>query len=279
MSSSLPPLNAVRVFECVARHGSFARAAGELFVTQSAVSKQIALLEDYVGSRLFERHSSGVSLTLEGRELKHALLPAFETLRASFQRYSRRPPRSSTFKLTTVASFASEFLIPRLAEFERDFPELSLELSTTDRLLDFDREEIDLSVRYGTGDWPGLEVEAFGPSTLIPVRHADPPPNWSPRRVESTLSDVWQMWPEAPSSPLPPVMMEHFAVALAAVRSGYGIAALPELLVRDDLERGSLVALGDPKPWEMSFFLVRRAGRPHHPRIPMVMTWLQQHAA
>ena len=169
MPNPLPPLNAVRVFEAAARHLNFARTAEELGVTSSAVSKQIGILEDYIGGQLFERSNTGLVLTLEGRELKHSLEPAFEMLASSFQRYSRRPPRSTKFRLATVASFAAEFLVPRLNRFEAHFADVELEILTSDRLLDLSREEVDLSVRYGPGDWPGVVSHKLSSGLLLPV--------------------------------------------------------------------------------------------------------------
>lgn len=126
MVKPLPPLNAIRAFEVASRHLNLSRAAEELVVTQDAISKQVIALEEFIGIQLFLREPSGLQLTAEGGNLKEAIAPAFTTLSDAFARYSRRPPRSNTIRISNVASFASNFLVPRLAprEFHRTLPRL-----------------------------------------------------------------------------------------------------------------------------------------------------------
>src|SRR5579871_2921491 len=149
MNRALPPLNSIRAFEVAARHLNLTRAAEELGVTQGAISKQIISLEDYIGAQLFEREPGGLRLTNEGGSLKEAIQPAFIMLAEAFMRYSRRPPRSNVIRISTTSSLASQFLVPRLAEFRRAHPDVELEFMTTHRLVDLAREEFDLAVRYG----------------------------------------------------------------------------------------------------------------------------------
>ena len=287
MTTTLPPLNAIRVFETAARHENFARAAEELSVTQSAVSKQISILEDYIGGQLFERHKRGVSLTLEGRELKLSLAPAFEILASSFDRYSRRPPRSNKFRLATVASFASQFLVPRLPEFEAAFPDLELEILTSDRVLDLSREEVDLSVRYGAGGWQGEVSQQLTNGKLVPVckppgpilRGAEGASSNSPvRRIQVFSADEWKHWTPAPELQIDfiasKVVMEHFLVAVRAVVSGIGVALLPEVIVRDNLKRGEMVQFGASIDWAQAFHLVHRPNAQRFERTQRVMDWL-----
>ncbi len=148
----LPPLNAVRAFHAASRHLNFSRAAEELGVTQGAISKQIIALEDHVGTRLFERLPGGLLLTNEGKSLKETIIPAFDMLGSAFSRFERRPPRASNFRIATVASFASNVFVSRLDAFRDAFPQLELEIIASDRLVDLEREEIDISIRYGRGD-------------------------------------------------------------------------------------------------------------------------------
>ena len=226
MGQRLPPLNAARVFEAAARRLSFARAAEELGVTQSAVSKQTALLESYIGAQLFERSATGVALTLQGRELRHSISPAFQALSESFLRFSRRTPRTKSFRLSTIASFAAQFMVPRLDDFETALPDVALEILTSDRLLDLTREEIDLSVRYGQGHWEGLIAKPLDQGVLIPVtspalfadcgRDAGRLMASAPR-VQIFLKNEWHAWQEAgrptPGETGPPSMLEPFLVA------------------------------------------------------------------
>jgi len=286
MTTQLPPLNAVRVFETAARHLNFSRAAEELGVTSSAVSKQIAILEDFIGGQLFDRQKSGLALTLEGRELKNSLQPAFEMLSASFQRYSRRPPNSEKFRLATVASFASEFLVPRLRDFGEQFPDVELEILTSDRLLDLTREEVDLSVRYGAGEWQGLVSQELSPGRLLPVckpRYELTPargPEGSPelRRLQVFSTNEWKNWAQAEPTNIrlrePPIVMEHFLVALRAVRSGVGVALLPDVIVFDGIANRDIEQVGEGLDWPHTFHLVHLPKARRLARTKRVMEWM-----
>jgi LysR family glycine cleavage system transcriptional activator len=149
MVKPLPPLNAVRAFEAASRHLNLSRAAEELGVTQGAISKQVIALEDFIGVQLFVREPGGLRLTNEGGSLKEAIAPAFTTLSEAFSRYSRRSPRSNVVRISTTASFASQFIVPRLQLFRDNFPDIDLEFITTIRLVDLAREEFDIAVRAG----------------------------------------------------------------------------------------------------------------------------------
>jgi DNA-binding transcriptional LysR family regulator len=155
MSRTLPPLNAVRAFEAASRHLSFSRAAEELGVTQGAVSKHVISLEDFIGAQVFVRSPTGLSLTQEGYTLMEALRPAFAMMTDAFAHYHRRPPRSSTCRIATLASFAAQVLVPRLPEFRRMHPDIEIEFITSVRLVDLTREEADIGVRYGLGEYEG----------------------------------------------------------------------------------------------------------------------------
>ena len=288
MSRQLPPLNAVRIFEAAARHLSFVKTAEELGVTQSAVSKQIASLEDFIGARLFERSPAGVMLTLEGRELQQSIAPAFEALRDGFQRFSRKAPRSRAFRLATVASFAAHFLIPRLDAFEAALPDIELEILTADRLVDLKREEVDLSIRYGAGDWDGVVSTPLDDGALLPVcgpgAFAKAGEDVeallsSNRRIQIFLKNEWRNWERrtglAPRETPRHYIMEHFAVAAQAVLTGDSVALLPEILVRDSIARGDMVQFSEPVPWDQSFHLAYMPNAERRTPMREVLAWLK----
>lgn len=288
MSNQLPPLNAVRIFEAAARNLSFARTAEELGVTQSAVSKQIASLEDFIGARLFERSSGGVSLTLEGRELHQSISSAFETLNESFQRFSRKAPRSRTFRIATVASFAASFLVPRLEAFKAALPDIDLEILTADRMVDLKREEVDLSIRYGAGGWEGLIASPLDDGKLLPVCA---PKLWedagenietlvsSNRRIQTFLKNEWRDWNNNSGFTLSasdrPFVMEHFIVAAQSVLVGYGIALLPAILVRDHIEKRDMVQFSTPVEWDQAFHIAHLPNADKRPMTRDVLAWLK----
>ncbi len=289
----LPPLNAVRAFEAAARHLSFSRAADELGVTPGAVSKQVLALEDFIGARLFERLPDGLAPTLEGRELAESLTPAFELMAGAFQRFSRRPPRSNVFRLSTVASLASQFVVPRLDAFEAELPEIELEILTSDRLADLAREEIDLSIRFGGGAWDGLVSRELVPGRLAPVCAPDLIARHKDADVASVLAatrliqvfpkNEWLAWADATGEALPDaaspfMVMEHFLVALQAVMAGQGVALLPEIIVRDQVAKGGLARFAAPIDWAQTFYLTHLPNADRRPILREVMDWLTAEA-
>src|SRR5687767_12070479 len=153
-SPSLPPLSAIRCFEAAARHQSFTRAAEELGMTQAAVSYQIKLLEERVGGALFKRGARGVTLTETGQRLAPAISGAFARLRAAFEEVVETGGRTLT--VSTIATIAANWLVPRLGSFQRAHPDITVRLDVTSELVDFARAEIDLAIRSGKGEWTGL---------------------------------------------------------------------------------------------------------------------------
>lgn len=289
MVKALPPLNALRAFEVAARHLNFSRAAGELGVTPGAISKQILSLEDFIGARLFERLPEGMALTLEGRELKESISPAFEMLNGAFHRFSRRPSRTNVVRLATVASFASQFLVPRLDAFEKSLPGIELEILTSDRVADLAREEIDLSIRFGAGEWDGLVSGELVEGLLVPVCAPSLPDQITGGDVASNLdqtrliqifsSNEWRKWSDATGFDLPPAnrtfVMEHFLVALQAAIADQGVVLLPEIIVRESLAKGHLKQFSAALEWHQTFHLAHLPNAERLPRVRSVIEWLR----
>lgn len=154
MADNLPSLAAIRVFEATARHLSFTRAATELGMTQAAVSYQIKVLEERVGAPLFLRRPREVVLTEAGQRLAPELSRAFDIMREAFSDLGQS--EGGLLIVNTMHTFASQWLAPRLGIFQLRHPEIAVRLETTQRLVDFAREEVDVVVRAGLGSWPGL---------------------------------------------------------------------------------------------------------------------------
>ncbi|MDJ0627914.1 MAG: transcriptional regulator GcvA [Rhodobacter sp.] len=155
MSDRLPPLTALRAFEAAARHMSFAGAAGELNVTPAALSFQIKSLEEHLGHPLFRRLNRAVELTEAGRALLPGATEGFGAL-AQAWRAARRVADTKTLTVTAGPAFTAKWLAPRLFGFAQAHPGIELRFSATLRLLDFDRDEIDVAIRFGKGDDEGL---------------------------------------------------------------------------------------------------------------------------
>lgn len=293
MTKPLPPLNAVRAFEAASRHLNLSRAAEELGVTQGAISKQVIALEDFIGVQLFLREPGGLQLTHEGGNLKEAIAPAFSTLAEAFSRYSRRSPRSSAIRISTVASFASQFLVPRLSRFKERFPNCELEFLTSIRLVDLSREEFDIAVRYGPGSWEGVQSEPLSGGTLTPVCSPDVFARAGGdlsklladnRRIQSAASNEWRNWAEAAgvdlAQVLPTFIMEEFTVAIAGALAGEGLALSPDVLVMDRIRRGELVQFSPVSARTgYCYHIVHTTAALRRPFVPQVIAWLRDEAA
>lgn len=154
MSWDLPPLGAIRVFEAAARLGSFTKAAEELGMTQSAASYQIKLIEERAGTPLFIRKTRQIELTEAGALLAPEVSATFSALTDAW--LTTKGGASGVLSLTTIETFASNWLAVRLGAFQLMHPNLALKVETSDRLVDFSREAFDVGIRTGAGQWPGL---------------------------------------------------------------------------------------------------------------------------
>jgi LysR family glycine cleavage system transcriptional activator len=292
MGKPLPPLNSVRAFEAAARHLNLSRAAEELGVTQGAISKQVISLEDFIGVQLFIREPGGLQLTSEGANLREAIEPAFTSLAEAFARYSRRPPRSNVVRISTVASFASQFLVPRLSAFAKALPGVDLEFVTSIRLVDLSREEFDLAVRYGPGNWEGVIAVPLGDGHLVPVCcpkiYSNAGGNLDTllannRRIQCSAYNEWRDFSEAAGVDMgkiqPTYMIEEFTVAITAAVLGEGLALLPDVLCQYRIRRGDLVRFSPVNlKNDYAFYLVHSPNATRRSVVSDVIRWLKTEA-
>lgn len=162
----LPPLSALRVFDAASRQLSFTRAAETLGMTQAAVSYQIKLLEERLGGQLFLRKPKGLELTELGRRYAGPTSDAFDLLRETFSGRSGQP---ETMSISTINTIASNWLSHRLGRFQIQHPALAVRLLTDDKITDFARQDVDVALRYGSGDWDGLVSQRLFAAELTPL--------------------------------------------------------------------------------------------------------------
>ena len=253
MPRRLPPLNALKVFEAAARSESFTRAAEELHVTQGAVSHQIKALEATLGIKLFIRERQRLTMTEAGREYLAVVRDALDRIALGTERLVRRQS-SGVLTVSTSPDYAAKWLVHRLDRFAEAHPGIDLRVSATTHRVDFVREEVDLAVRHGDGNWPGLEVVRLWSEQLFPVCS---PKLVSGRNRIAKASDLlkfpllrledwktWERWFEAAgvADPKPhgPVL-NRASMLIDAAADGQGIALARTSLAAWDLINGRLV--------------------------------------
>src|SRR6185437_14440572 len=168
MRPRLPPLNNLKAFEAAARHESFTRAAEELCVTQGAVSQQVKALEEGLGIKLFNREHQRLVITEAGRDYLAVVRDALDQIAVGTERIVRRQ-RSGVLTVSVSQDFAAKWLVNRLGRFAEIHPEIDLRVSAADHHADFAREDVDLAVRHGDGQRPGLDVVRLCSERLFPV--------------------------------------------------------------------------------------------------------------
>src|SRR5689334_19797925 len=164
----LPPLNALKAFEAAARSQNFTRAAEELRVTQGAISQQVKALEDTLGLKLFTRERQRLALTEAGREYLGVVRDALDRIALGTDRLVQRQ-RGGVLTISTSPDFAAKWLVHRLGRFAESHPAIDLRVSASMHHVDFAREDVDLAVRHGDGQWPGLHVTRLCSEQLFAV--------------------------------------------------------------------------------------------------------------
>lgn len=256
--AQLPPLNSLRAFDAAARHGNLTKAAEALHVTHGAVSKQIAVLEAFLGTPVFERTARGLVPTEAGALLAPIVAQAIDAMADGVRRV-RRGAGPAALTISVLPSFAAHWLIHRLPRFLDRHPQIDVRFFTTRRIVDLTREDVDVAIRYGRGDWKGVHAERFLQETLTPVYapamaglHPGVEPagllRWS---IHSHHNDDanWRRWRAAAGLPVdevPPIATyDDTAVAMQAVLGGQGVMLGRSALIRDDLASGRLLRLSE----------------------------------
>ncbi len=288
----LPPLNGLKAFDAAARQRSFTAAARELHVTHGAVSRQVQQLEDYLNVRLFRRLPRGLELTAPGHMLALTTQQSFEQI-AQAVADVRGQSGTNIVTLTTVASIAARWLMPRLSRFQSAHPEIEIRLSPTPSLVDFAKDRVDLGIRYGLGKWPNLYTERLFISREFPVcspallegkhRLREPADLKHFQLLHDTTTGHWKLWLKVAGisdfDPGKGLVVEESNVLLQAAIEGQGVALAPEPLVLADIAAGRLV-----KPFDIDisvkpgYYLVCPRENLARPEVNAVASWLRSEA-
>src|SRR5256885_4322505 len=293
MLRRLPPLNALKAFEAAARHESFTRAAEELCVTQGAVSHQVKALELELGIKLFNRERQRLVITGAGRDYLAVVRDALDRIAAGTERLMQRQS-SGVLTVSTSPDFAAKWLVHRLGRFSDAHPEMDLRISATMHHVDFAREDVDLAVRHGDGNWPGHDVMRLSPEQLFAVcspklvvgrnRLAKPADVLKFPLLHLDDRKAWSKWFEAAGIAHAELsqgpVMNRASMLLDAAVDGQGIALGRTTLAAWDLINGRLVRpFGDALRLSRTYWIVCPKATSLPPKITILRDWLVSEAA
>ncbi|MFN2307596.1 MAG: LysR substrate-binding domain-containing protein [Paracoccaceae bacterium] len=284
-----PSLSALRAFEAAARNRSLSRAAAELNVTHAAIAQHIRTVEQHLGTSLMHRAGRGMELTEDGARLLLPLTEAFETIITACKEVDSAR-QSGPLKITVTPSFAEYWLMPRLGWFWTSWPDVPVSITPSHALADLRRDGFDLAIRFGTGDWPGLETDFLmpvdyvivGAPALVGDRRFDTPSDYTamPWLIETAHEEVlyWAQSNGFDLADLNPRALPSMELVITAARAANGLAMVPSALVREDLDRGSLVALMSVPQEGLGYFLITLPG-PQRPALRTFIKWIKDSVA
>ena len=293
----LPTLKALRAFEAAARHGNFSRAADELHVTHAAISHQVKALEEEAGVALFHRTGRAVELTDAGRALLPQLTLAFDQMSDAWAQV--RGETGGPVTVSVEPSFAARWLVLRLGRFNRAHADIQLRLVPSSEITDFEREDVDIGIRYGLGGWEGVVCERLFEATVYPVCAPDfkkwasdigrPLNRPSDLRYHTLLHEEtvqhWQDWLAAAGVELEPwtargPLFAEASLALQAAAAAQGVALGNDPLAMGDITQGRLVRLFDLEtPDEEAYWLVYPERSARKTKVQAFRNWIREEAS
>ncbi len=286
MARRLPSLNALKAFEASARHASFSVAAEELFVTHAAISRHIRELEETLGTELFVRTGRGVELTDAGRRFGERLTPLFDQL-ADAAREAAAVGSARTLRVSVEPAFASRWLVGRLSKFNDLHPDIELTIDTTNRLVDFYVDDVDIGIRYGNGGWEGTDSSKLSDVVIFPVcdpkliadnKTLTPEGLGDYTLLHENRKQWWADWlaeagVKAEMDWRGTIFQNHLAIEAAESSAGFALG--DQILCTDALVEGWLI-----KPFSTdmkdhgSYWIVRKKGSKETPVVKAFREWL-----
>jgi len=288
---NIPSLAALKAFEAAARLKSFSAAARELNVTHAAIAQHVRALEDHFGQALMERSGRSMAVTAAGRRLAQDLGEGFGVIAAGVRALSQaRADRP--IAVSTTQNFAENWLAARLAGFWKAHPELPVTIAPDNTLVDLRRDGFDLAIRFGQGNWPGVEARLVTRGHRVVVAHpelaARLPEDYSatsPQAIQALTGFAWLPDPTdmeiftwfralgADPDKMQVTRMQTNGLVLAAVRSGAGITRQPLAVVQRDLEDGRLVALLEEPESDLGYYSIHNPAT-ISPQARVFLKWL-----
>ncbi|WP_119306416.1 transcriptional regulator GcvA [Cohaesibacter haloalkalitolerans] len=294
MLNYLPSLSALRAFEAAARHLSFTKAASELGVTQSAISRQMRSMEDLLGLRLFERTGTGLVLTEAGAVYAHKIRTKLQDIETATLELLAYRGQGGELTIACLPTLGARWLVPRLTKFTTAHPEILIQIVTKLEPFEFAGLDIDAAFHFGEGAWPNALTDEMMPEYVVPMAH----PNLLGELKEVGLQELllrhpllqatsrpslWSHWfsQKGLHHPNPHVgpRFEHFHMVIRAAASKMGIAVLPRLLAEEELASGELVQLDDQlTPSNGDYYFVYPQSKRASPNLQTFRTWVMREA-
>jgi len=294
MSRRLPPLNALRAFEAAARHLSVSQAAAELHVTPAAISHQVKALEEWLDVPLFRRLNRQILLTEAGQTCFKGLRDGLDRLAATVEKVRGRA-QDAPLTVSAAPSFAGKWLLPRLERFRSAHPEIEVRIDANARLSDFERDNVDIGIRYGRGRYPGLRSDLLMAESVFPLcsprLRRGPPRLRHPRDlagqtllhidmpVMAEFEPTWEMWLRAAGvADVDWTRGPHFSVSSMAIEmaiAGQGVVLGSDVLCAADLAAGRLVKPFDVRlELDFAYWIVSPEGAAERPKAAAFRAWL-----
>ncbi|MBL4721832.1 MAG: transcriptional regulator GcvA [Alphaproteobacteria bacterium] len=293
MALRLPPLNSLRAFEASARRQSFSRAAEELHVTPAAVSQQIKGLEKFLGATLFRRTRQTLILTETGQTLLPGIRRGFQAFNDAMEDFSRQDD-TGYLTVASTASFAAKWLVPHIQSFNRAHPKIDVRITTSDKLLNYERDGVEIGVRLGKGDYPDLVAELLLPQELAPVcspallnrgkqlRKPSDLRYFTLLHSEAQLGNEesnWALWLKAAGvddiDAARGLRFDFSESAQNAAIEGAGVALGRTALIADDVASGKLVRPFEINlPSDLNYFLVYPEKNLKRPKVKAFRDWV-----
>lgn len=279
-----PSMSLLLAFEAAARHESYTRAADELALSQSAVSRQVLTLEQQLGVSLFRREGRSVRLTDVGRRYYLEIRDALGRIRGATLQVTSYKSGLGSLHLATLPTFGSKWLLPRLNDFYAKHPGVLVHIHSRIGDLGFENGQIDAAITVGTGDWPDLVARPLLNESLIAITGPDQTAKdaaWVEKQTLLTVANnphAWSEWFSAQE-------LDHRRMRLGpsfeltshliqAVRTGLGVGLVPRALVEDELQHGQLRAIGEAIPSRRSYYLTYPLRNASLPSLVTFEAWL-----
>lgn len=300
MKNITPYLKALKAFEITARHQSFSLASEELFVTPAAVGQLVKSLEDGLGVSLFHRHSGGLkdgqvrlTLTNTAKNALPDIVAGFARLEQGFAKLT--PTNDNQLTITVSPAFASKWLLSRLEQFQSLYPDIDVRLHTDSRHSDFTANDIDIGIRYGGGEWAGLQAEKLMDEQIFPVCSPDFSKRFSLLKIghllganlihDTTLDEAqgfmsWANWFECVGLPKPALWhglkINSSSAVLQSAIDGQGVALARSVMAQQDLQSGRLIRLYPEYdyPSKLCYFVVYPKHKAEKSAVKVFKEWV-----